>query len=182
MEDIIADQCQVKPKENQDGGSVTEVAVLKVNEANEIRDLYRGVAKFRKTERNRTGKKEEVENEWGALGEIQERNSAGRIDQLNALRFEMQSEKHNMSRGESEGIWEIKCRVRERKFQKKKLATNMGRCAESRNRIYWEECDIRGIPFSVIPDVKSLIDGRFVYRMGSKPISAGRAKKNRGMY
>ena len=36
-------------------------------------------------------KKREIENEWQSLEEDKEVNSADQIDQLNALRFEMQS-------------------------------------------------------------------------------------------
>ena len=41
MGELIRDKCQVKLKENQDEGSITEVSVLKENEANETMDLYR---------------------------------------------------------------------------------------------------------------------------------------------
>ena len=40
MEEVIPDQRQWKFKENQDLGSITEVAVLKVKETSKIRDLY----------------------------------------------------------------------------------------------------------------------------------------------
>ena len=50
--------------------------------------------------------KKAVGEEWKALGEIQEANSAGRIDRLNALRFKMQSAKFNLSRPNSEKISE----------------------------------------------------------------------------
>ena len=43
MEELILDQRQLKFKANQDAVPVTEVAVLKANGANKIRDLYRAI-------------------------------------------------------------------------------------------------------------------------------------------
>ena len=57
---------------------------------------------------------------------IQEVNSAGQIDQLNALRFKMQSGKFNLSRSKSEKFRKMKCRVCGMKFRKKESTTNMG--------------------------------------------------------
>ena len=47
--EVILDQCQLKLKENQDVGSIAEVAVLKINEANEILELYRLIFGFPET-------------------------------------------------------------------------------------------------------------------------------------
>ena len=46
MEEFISDQRQLKFKDNPDANSITEVAILKVNEANKIRDLYRGMCEI----------------------------------------------------------------------------------------------------------------------------------------
>ena len=46
MEEAILGHLQVKLKENRDAGSITEVAVLKVNETNKIRELYRGICEI----------------------------------------------------------------------------------------------------------------------------------------
>ena len=43
MEEVIADQCQFKLKENQEANPITESDVLKVQEANKIRDIYRAI-------------------------------------------------------------------------------------------------------------------------------------------
>ena len=43
MEELISDQCQLKFKANQDVGSITNVAVPKVIETDEIRELYRAI-------------------------------------------------------------------------------------------------------------------------------------------
>ena len=37
--EVILDQCQEKLQENQDANSITEMAVLKANESNRIREL-----------------------------------------------------------------------------------------------------------------------------------------------
>ena len=52
MGGIIAAQCQVKLQGNQDANSITEVAVLKVSETGEIRDLYIGIWEIPETVRN----------------------------------------------------------------------------------------------------------------------------------
>ena len=71
--------------------------------------------------------KKEIENEWEALEEIQEANSSDRIDQLNSSRFEMQSGKRNLPRGEKrENLRKMKRRVYGKKFRKKKPTANMG--------------------------------------------------------
>ena len=41
MEEVILDQRQFELKENQDADPITAVEVLKINEAGEIRELYR---------------------------------------------------------------------------------------------------------------------------------------------
>ena len=49
FEEVISDQCQVELTGNQDVNLITEGAVLKMGEANEIRELYRAlISKFRK--------------------------------------------------------------------------------------------------------------------------------------
>ena len=49
MEEFISDHLQLEFKENQDAGPVTEVAVLKVNDAYEIRDHYRAIFEIPET-------------------------------------------------------------------------------------------------------------------------------------
>ena len=46
MEEVILDQRQVKLKANQDANSITEVAVLGINEAAKIRELYRALCEI----------------------------------------------------------------------------------------------------------------------------------------
>ena len=43
MGEVILDQCRLKFKANQDAGAITEVAVLKVKETNEILALCRAI-------------------------------------------------------------------------------------------------------------------------------------------
>ena len=79
-------------------------------------------AKLRITKRNRTGGEKEIEREWESLYGNKEVDISGRIDQLNDLRFKIQSVNKNWPverrRG---GFWEIEYRVWGRKFRKKKL-------------------------------------------------------------
>ena len=64
--------------------------------------------------------------EWVDLEEIPEVNSAGQIDQLNDLRFKMQSGQYNLSRGKSEKILENEMPGMGGEFRKKKLTKNIG--------------------------------------------------------
>ena len=52
MGGLISGQFQVKLKANQDAGSITEAAVLKVNGARKFGIFIGRFAKFRKPERN----------------------------------------------------------------------------------------------------------------------------------
>ena len=86
-------------------GSITEVAVLKINETARIREIYRLICELPENPNEielRT--KQETESEWEDVEEIQEADSAYQIDQLNALRFKMQSGKFNMPRSKREKI------------------------------------------------------------------------------
>ena len=99
-------QCQLKCKENQDACAITEVAVLNVHGANEIRELYREICEVPENPCEiELQTNQSIGNGCKSVGGIQEANSADRIDQLNALRFEMQSGKRNLSRGESGFFW-----------------------------------------------------------------------------
>ena len=69
--------------------------------------------------------RKEVGEEWKALEGIQA-NSADRSDQLNALRFQMQSVKFDSSRSNSEPILEMKCRGAEGNSERRNVRQNMG--------------------------------------------------------
>ena len=69
-------------------------AILKMRETNKIRELCRAICEIPENPREtELGKKQEVETGWGPLEERKEVNSADQIDQLNALRFKIQTEK-----------------------------------------------------------------------------------------
>ena len=109
MEEVILDQPQLKLKGNQDVGPITYVAVLKINETGEIRNIYRAICEIpEKPNEIELETKQEMGNGRCDLGEIQEVNSADRIDQLNDLRFKIQSGKFNLSRAKSAKISENK--------------------------------------------------------------------------
>ena len=99
MGEVIADLIHLKWKENQNDHLLNEKAILKAREENKIRELYREICEMPEKP-NEIGlrKKREIETEWGSLEESNEVNSAGRIDQLNALRFKTQSGNKNLSR------------------------------------------------------------------------------------
>ena len=66
---MILDQCQLKLKGNQDANLITESAVLEINEANKIRELYRTLREIPETEkgkiRNRIEKFRKKGKQWG---------------------------------------------------------------------------------------------------------------------
>ena len=105
--ELIFGQCQLKFKTNKDAVSITEVALLKVDETNKIRELYRAICEIPENRLKSNWKwSEELKTNGGMWGGIQEVNSADQIDQLNALRLKMQLWKRHLSLGESGGISE----------------------------------------------------------------------------
>ena len=80
--EIIAGQCQQKLKENQDANRITEIATLKINESDGIKELYRGISEIPETEKEKNVKgRQKVEEEWKAMGEISEVQSANQTGQ-----------------------------------------------------------------------------------------------------
>ena len=76
---VIAATRQLKLKEIQEANSITETAVLKAQEANIIRELYRAICEIpEKLIEIELGKKREIENEWQSLEENKEVNSAAK--------------------------------------------------------------------------------------------------------
>ena len=177
MEEVISDQCQLKLKGNQDTDSITELAVLEINETGDIRELYRLVCEIPENQNGIEAKTDqETESGRDAMGGIQEVNSACQIDQLNDLRFEMQSAKFNLSRSKSEKISENEMPCMRKEIPKEetydKYGTLLGELELSLlgNMGHWREC------FSRKFRMESLIFGRFDYAMTNKPISAGHTK------
>ena len=129
MEELISDQRQLEFKENQDACPITEVEVLNVNETKEIREIYREVCEIpEKPSGVDLETKQEIENGWKDMEEIQEVNSADQIDQLNASQFKMQSGKYNLPRGEKAmKFWKTQRRVCGRKFPRGGLQQIWGR-------------------------------------------------------
>ena len=69
MEELILDQRQLEFKENQDVGPTTELAVLKAQETNKIRELYREICgTAEQPSEIDLGAMQEIENGWEALG------------------------------------------------------------------------------------------------------------------
>ena len=100
IDDSIARYCRLILKGNQDANSITETAVLKVQETNKIRVIFiGGICEIpEKPGAVELRKQQEIEGEWESSEGNKEANSADRIDQLNALRFRMQSGNKNPKR------------------------------------------------------------------------------------
>ena len=74
MEEVISDQCQVELGENQDVRPITKVAVLEINEANEIRNsgtLSGALRNSGNHERKELKLKQELVKERKAMGGMQ---------------------------------------------------------------------------------------------------------------
>ena len=103
-------------------------------------------------------------------------NSSGQIDQLNALRCKMQPGKFNLSRSESEEILENEMPGIRKEIQKEETYNKYGGDA---SKVEIDAIEKHGtferMHFSAIPE-GSLIEGRFVYTVENKPISAGAPK------
>ena len=68
MGELISDHRRAKLKENQDADSITEVAGLKANGANKIRELYSDICEIPENPTEiELWKKQEIENERGSL-------------------------------------------------------------------------------------------------------------------
>ena len=115
-----------KLKENKDANAITEVAVLKAKEANEIRERYMAICEIPENPIAIELGKQEIGNEWGALAGIQEVGNAGQIGKLNSLRYEIQQGETNLPRGKSEIILENEPPVMGDQFRQKKITPNMG--------------------------------------------------------
>ena len=105
MGEVLSGRRQLELGGNQEAGSITEAAVLGINETGQIRYLYRAIFEIpEKPNEIELRTKKEMVNGWKDLAEIREVNSADQIGQLNALRFEMQSGKFNLPRAKSDQI------------------------------------------------------------------------------
>ena len=64
-------QRQQKLKGNRDVGRIIEAAVLKINDASEIRELYWVIVENPETEKERNAnERQEAEVDWEAMGEF----------------------------------------------------------------------------------------------------------------
>ena len=166
-------------KENQDMDLITESAVLKINESSEIRELYRALCEIQETAKGRFGRKSRSSDWAESNGGIQEVNSDGRIDQLEALRFNG-TEKVQFIEFKSGRISENEMPGTRKETPKE----------ETRSKY---PAAVRGVGIGAIgkhgaflgagwdsvfgnSGCGSLIGWRFVYTVGNMPISAGRIK------
>ena len=123
--EVILDQCQQKLKGKQDLGRITEVAVLKINDTNKIRERYRPIGEIPEAEKGRkANKRQEAESEWGGMGELFEVNSANQIGQLESLRFKMKLKMRNYRVRKVKRFRKMKCLECEREFRRKKRTIN----------------------------------------------------------
>ena len=53
FEEIIADQCQLKWKGDQDANQLTETATLEISEINKIQELYEIIGGFTESEKEK---------------------------------------------------------------------------------------------------------------------------------
>ena len=170
---VIANQCHLKLKANKEANLITNEALSEAHGASKIRELYWVIWDVQeKTSGEELRQTQEIETEWELLGASKKVNSADQIDQLNALRLKTQMERKNLSREKSMKFWKTKCMVRRKEFRRKKPITNM---ATPLRKLKWAHLENMGhFPNSSsgIPDGDSLIEGRFAYAVGNKPISA----------
>ena len=121
--ELISDQ--LKLKGNNDAKSITEAAVLKVKETSRIRELYRAIYEIPENRAKLNPRRwEKLKTNGDLWGEIKKRNEvhiADQIDQLNALRSEMQSGKLNSSIKKAMGFWKMKWRVWGRDSERRHL-------------------------------------------------------------
>ena len=95
--------------------------------------------------------KKGIGNEWEALEEIQEVNSADQIDQLNALRFKYRQKSAICIERKVGKFRETKCRVWGRKSERRNLQQIWGRCGKIEIGSIGKHGAFARMPFSVIP-------------------------------
>ena len=67
--EIIVGQCQLKLEENQDVNQLTELATLKINETNKIKELYKVIGEFTESEKRKAhGRKTKGGRRMGGNG------------------------------------------------------------------------------------------------------------------
>ena len=143
-------------------GGITDVAVLKINEANKMRELYRVLGEIHETGKEKNvDKKKEVGGECKAMGEISEVNSADQIGQLDAFRFEMKSKNSNLSSSKMGEISENETPGMRKAIPKEETYRKYG---DAPRNVEIEAIGKHGafnrVPFSGIPD--GIIDRRAI--------------------
>ena len=97
-EAVIAHQRHLKLKGNQEENLIMK-SILKSQEANKIRELYRVICEFpEKPSEIELRKKHAIGTEWEFLAESKKVNISDHIDQLSAWRFMTQMKSKNLSR------------------------------------------------------------------------------------
>ena len=88
MEEMTVNQCMAKRRKNEEAELIAEKAVLKVNGANKIRELYRIMNEIPESYKEKELRiKQEVEKEWGEWNNVLDVLSADEVDPLVGLRF-----------------------------------------------------------------------------------------------
>ena len=88
MGEMIANQCMVKRRKNESAKLLAEGAVLKVNEKNKVRELYRILNEIPESKKEKELRiKQELEKEWGEWNNVVGVKSADEVDPLIGLRF-----------------------------------------------------------------------------------------------
>ena len=114
---------------------------------------------------------------WEAMWGIQEVNNAGRIDQLNSMRFKMRSGKHNLYRRKSSDISENEVPCIRKEIPKGGTYNKYGEADRGIEiEAIWETWGMLRNSFFGNPGGRALNRRKICLRHGNKPICACRIK------
>ena len=151
---------------NENAKLIAEEAVLKMNETNKIRELYRIMNEMPETKKGKELRiKQEVEKEWNEWNIVL---SADEVGPLVGLRFKF-GETKNLSRAASELIPESEMPGMRKEIPNEETYNKYGRRAKNRNWGNRKRGAFIRIPFGQIATWESVIEGRFAYTIKINP-------------
>ena len=152
--EIIAGQCQLKLKGNQDSNQLTELPTLKINETNKIKEPYKVNGGFTESEKKSTWREDK---RWKKNGKKWKKliilGNANQTNQLESLNLKMNWEIITYQERQTNHFWKMKYWGCEKKYQKKKRKTNTGARREKSKSDQWGNMGLLiRIPLSGIPE------------------------------
>ena len=121
--------------------------------------------------------RQKIEKEWGEMEEIDHSLNVNQTDQLEALRFKLNTRKQKLPRERSEQILENEMPGMRKEIPKEETQNKYGHAARKIEIVaVGKHGTFIRVSFVEIPDGASLIEGGICIRNQNNPIAAGRAE------